>query len=121
MVKSRPTTGFLPDFLYCTVPIFFSESSATIPCQMDREEIVQKFENLKVWQRGDERAPHKPLLVLYAIGKLLQGEDRLLPYSEVDEKLGRLLRDFGQKRKSYQPLQLFWRRQNNWGLEIPVA
>ena len=69
---------------------------------MDRESLVQKFETLRVWQSGGVRAPHKPLLVLYAIGKLLRGEGRLIPYSEVDEKLGDLLRDFGPKRKNYQ-------------------
>ena len=69
---------------------------------MDRESIVQKFENLRLRKRGEQRAPHKPLLVLYAIGKLLQGEDRLLPYSEVDEKLGNLRREFGPKRRNYQ-------------------
>jgi len=88
---------------------------------MDREEIVQKFETLKVWQRGDERAPHKPLLVLYAIGKLLRGEGRLLPYSEVDEKLGSLLREFGPKRKVNHPEFPFWRLQNDGVWEIPGA
>ena len=88
---------------------------------MDREEIARKFETLKVWQRGDERAPHKPLLVLYAIGTLLQGKDRLLPYSEVDEQLGRLLREFGPKRKQYHPEFPFWRLQNDGVWEIPGA
>ena len=88
---------------------------------MDREEIARKFETLKVWQRGDERAPHKPLLVLYAIGTLLQGKDRLLPYSEVDKQLGRLLREFGPKRKQYHPEFPFWRLQNDGVWEIPGA
>ena len=88
---------------------------------MDRDEIAQKFETLKVWQRGGERAPHKPLLVLYAIGKLLRGEERLLPYSEVDEKLGKLLREFGPKRKNYHPEFPFWRLQNDGVWEIPGA
>ncbi len=88
---------------------------------MDREEIARKFETLKVWQRGDQRAPHKPLLVLYAIGTLLQGKDRLLPYSEVDEKLGELLREFGPKRKKYHPEFPFWRLQNDGVWEIPEA
>ena len=72
-------------------------------------------------QRGDERAPHKPLLVLYAISKLLKGEERLLPYSEVDEKLGRLLREFGPKRKKYRPEFPFWRLQNDGVWEISDA
>lgn len=88
---------------------------------MDREEIARKFETLKVWQRGDERAPHKPLLVLYAIGQLLRGADRLLPYSEADEKLGNLLREFGPKRQSYQTQLPFWRLQNDGVWEIPEA
>ncbi len=88
---------------------------------MDREEIARKFETLRVWQRGDERAPHKPLLVLYAIGTLLQGKGRLLPYSEVDEQLGRLLREFGPKRKQYHPEFPFWRLQNDGVWEIPGA
>ena len=87
---------------------------------MDRESIVQKFETLRVWQSGGVRAPHKPLLVLYAIGKLLRGEGRLIPYSEVDEKLGDLLRDFGPKRKNYQTQQPFWRLQNDGVWEIPA-
>ena len=49
---------------------------------MEREQIIQKFQNLNVWKRKGERAPHKPLLALYAIGKLLRGEDRLMSYSD---------------------------------------
>ena len=88
---------------------------------MNREEIVQKFGNLRVMKRGDERAPHKPLLVLYAIGRLLQDEERLLPYSEVDKKLEKLLREFGPNRKIYHPEYPFWRLQNDEVWEIPGA
>ena len=55
---------------------------------MDREEILQKFETLRQWGNGGERAPHKPLLALYAIGKLLRGEDRLISYTDnIEENL----------------------------------
>ena len=80
---------------------------------MDREEIIQKFEQLKIWRRAGERAPHKPLLVLYAIGKLLKGESQLLPYSEVDKHLESLLREFGPKRANYSTEHPFWRLQND--------
>ncbi len=62
---------------------------------MDREAIIQKFERLRVWRNAGERAPHKPLLVLYAIGGLLRDGNHLLPYSEIDENLGNLLRELG--------------------------
>ena len=88
---------------------------------MDREEIARKFDTLRVWQRGDERAPHKPLLILYAIGQLLREERRLLPFAEVDEKLGALLNEFGPKRKVQKPEQPFWRLQRDCVWEIPGA
>ena len=88
---------------------------------MDRESIIQKFENLRLWQRGGVRAPHKHLLVLYAIGRLLRGEGRLIPYSEVDENLGNLLIEYGPKRSRYVTEFPFWRLQNDGIWEIPDA
>lgn len=40
---------------------------------MASEEILRRFENLKVWKRSGEIAPHKPLLVLYALGRWQRG------------------------------------------------
>ena len=88
---------------------------------MDRESLIQKFDTLRMWQRGDERAPHKPLLVLYAIGKVLRREGRLLPFAEVDVKLGELLREFGPKRNVQRTQLPFWRLQNDGVWEIPDA
>ena len=62
---------------------------------MDRELILQKFETLNLARKDGARAPHKPLLVICAIGELMRGKDRLLPYSEIDKTLGELLREFG--------------------------
>jgi putative restriction endonuclease len=88
---------------------------------MDREAIIQRFEQLKVWRRAGERAPHKVLLVLYAIGKLLRDESQSIPYSEVDENLGQLLREFGPRRTNYQTQYPFWRLQNDEIWEISDA
>ena len=85
---------------------------------MDRKSIIQKFETLNLWKRGGERALYKPLLVLYAIGKLLRDESRLLPYSEIDENLGNLLMEFGPKRVRYGTQYPFWRLQNDEIWEI---
>ena len=88
---------------------------------MDREEIIQRFETLSLWRREGERAPHKPLLVLYAIGRLLRDGVRLIPYSEIDENLERLLREFGPRRANYGTHYPFWRLQNDGIGEIPDA
>ena len=88
---------------------------------MDRELIIQKFATLGIWRRAGERAPHKPLLVLYAIGKLLRGESRLIPYCEVDEELGKLLQEFGPRRLRQGSQYPFWRLRNDGVWEITDA
>ena len=55
---------------------------------MDRQSIIEKFAALNIGSDKERRrARHKPLLVLYAIGRLLRNEDRLIPYPEVDARL----------------------------------
>jgi len=88
---------------------------------MDREEIVRRFQAIKVWKRHGVSAPHKPLLVLYALGKLLRGESRLIPFSEVDEALGSLLKEFGPKDSRQGTIFPFWRLQKDGIWEIPAA
>ena len=78
---------------------------------MDREAIIELFDNVKIWRRGDERAPHKPLLILYAMGRLRNDGIRLIPYSEIDEGLGRLLQEFGPRQTSQGTQYPFWRLQ----------
>ena len=82
-------------------------------CNMTKEEIIQKFDNVRIWRRGDERAPHKPLLILYAIGRLLRDEIRLVPYSEIDVDLGKLLQEFGPGQTTRGTNYPFWRLQED--------
>lgn len=67
-----------------------------------QEEIIKLFLNVRGWQRKGERAPHKPLLLLYALAKLLNGVESL-PFRETEQDLRSLLQDFGPTRKSYHP------------------
>ena len=85
---------------------------------MDRDEIRDQFRDLSVWKRGSERAPHKPLLVLWTLGRYAAGADRLLQYEEIDRALQKLLRDFGPPRTSYHPEYPFWYLQNNGVWEV---
>lgn len=88
---------------------------------MERKEIIHKFQKLNVWKRGGQRAAHKPLLVLYAIGKLLKGEDRYISFANIENNLRDLLKEFGPWRKNYQPQHPFWRLQNDEIWEIRNA
>ena len=78
---------------------------------MTREDILRRFQAFIVWERREERAPHKPLLILYAIGKLLLGEESLR-YKEIEDDLHDLLREFGPWREKYYPNYPFWRLKN---------
>ena len=80
---------------------------------MDRETIVELFNKIRHWRRGDRRAPHKPLLILYAIGKLRRDGTRLHPYAVIDEELGRLLQEFGPNQDRKLTQDPFWRLQKD--------
>lgn len=76
---------------------------------MDANQLKDRIKNLSIWKKGDQRAPHKPLLILYALGRLQDNNYRFLPYHEVREKLTQLLKDFGPIRRSYHPEEPFVR------------
>src|SRR4051812_38724860 len=80
-------------------------ASGSIPSggALDTAQVEKLFGGIRVWARGDERAPHKPLLLLYALGRLSRNEPRLIPYADVDRDLRSLLVQFGPHRKSQHP------------------
>lgn len=84
------------------------------------DELLEELGTVSVWKRGSQRAPHKPLLLLMTLASVQRGEDRLRPYSDIHEKLGTLLVDFGPPRKSVHPEYPFWRLQNDGDFwEVP--
>jgi putative restriction endonuclease len=87
------------------------------------ETIRERVADLTVWKRGGERAPHKPLLLLYALGRCRRGEQRLVSYEEAHGKLNELLEEFGPPRKTHHPEYPFWRLENDglWELAGPEA
>ena len=80
---------------------------------MDRDIIIELFDSIRPWRSRDRRAPHKPLLILYAIGKLRRDGTRMHPYSKIDEDLGRLLQEFGPSQTKKGTQDPFWRLQKN--------
>lgn len=87
---------------------------------MNKTELLQQVSNLSIWKRHDERAPHKPLLVLLYLGRLQAGKPRMALFSEIEPKLTELLQEFGPSRKSYHPEQPFCRLRsdNIWELSV---
>lgn len=87
---------------------------------MNRNELKERIEKLSIWKKGEQRAPHKPLLILYALGRLQDSSPQFLSYQEVRGKLTRLLMDFGPIRKSYHPEEPFVRLSKDgiWDLSV---
>jgi putative restriction endonuclease len=85
---------------------------------MNHETLLQQFDQLNVWSRGGERAPHKPLLVLYALGRWSRGETGDIPFADVDRDLTPLLKEFGRSRRSYHPEFPFWYLKNDGVWEV---
>lgn len=56
---------------------------------------VERVGKLRQWTQNGARAPHKPLLMLYALGRFQRCPERPMRYSEVEQDLSELLQDYG--------------------------
>jgi putative restriction endonuclease len=83
------------------------------------QEILEVIPRIKTWKKGSQRAPHKPLLLLLALGRVQRGEPRLVRFSQVEKKLRELLVDYGPPRGSHQPELPFWHLQSDGLWEVP--
>src|SRR3990172_4530349 len=90
---------------------------------MTRDEILAAFDRIRVWQQGDRRAVHKPLLVLLALGRLLRGEAPLVEFAGIEDKLGKLLQEFGPSGSEKTRHNPFWhlRTDGVWQLAGPAG
>lgn len=83
-------------------------------------DILNRFSKLTQWNRNGSRAPHKPLLALWAISRCLAGKPRLASFEVVDGALAGLLKSFAPRRKGKPDTQdPFWRMRNDGVWEIP--
>ena len=84
------------------------------------DELRARVASLSVWTRGDQRAPHKPLLLLYALARFAGGQ-RDLPYSTVEPALRDLLQAFGPPRQTHHPEYPFWHLKTDGLWEVDRA
>lgn len=81
---------------------------------LDLKQLKQKITDITIWKKGDQRAPHKPLLLLYVLSQYKQGHERLFNYgAEIEAPLRELLMRFGPQRADYYPNMPFWRLQGD--------
>ena len=86
------------------------------------ESLLSRVRNIRVKVTGGRRSPHKPLLLLLAIGRHFDGQDRLVPFAEIEYTLRRLILRFGlpgDRGNSHYP---FWRLRKDgdlWEIDRP--
>lgn len=86
---------------------------------MTPEELIAKFSTLKTWGTGGKRAPNKPLLILFALGKLESEKAQRLEFSACEEPYRDLLQEFGRTgNPNPHPEHAFYRLKNDCGGSI---
>lgn len=88
---------------------------------MDATDILSRFRNLQIGMSGDARAPHKPLLALWAIGRSLRRQERLVTYRLIDRELSGLMSRFGPHGRRQNTHHPFWRLQHDQIWEVKNA
>ncbi|HAD6299084.1 TPA_asm: HNH endonuclease [Salmonella enterica subsp. enterica serovar Typhi str. CT18] len=84
--------------------------------------LKQAISNITIWRKGEQRAPHKPLLLLYVLSHYRQGHDRLFDYgSEIHEQLLDLLERYRPQRREQRPDMPFWRLKGDGFWELQNA
>ena len=85
---------------------------------MTRDDFLRLLRAVNTGRSGDIRAPHKPLLLLLALGRVARGKPRLVSYREAERHMKSLLGSFGQPKKP-RPEFPFGRLRNDGLWEIP--
>lgn len=89
---------------------------------MTGPEFLRRLGALRIWRRRGERAPHKPLLLLFALGRLVNEKPRLGSFAgEFETPLRGLLERFGPPRRRVHPEHPFGRLVTDGLWETPGA
>lgn len=59
---------------------------------------IERVAEIRRWTRSGERAPHKPLLLLYVLGRFQRHGNRPVTFSAAETELKKLLKEYGPPR-----------------------
>jgi len=83
----------------------------------DISDVQNRFAEIEPVDAQGNRRPHRPLLVLYALGKLEEGERRL-SYKQIDQDVGELLDIFGPPHDTSAKYPFWYLRKDGvWEVE----
>ena len=80
---------------------------------MLQEDWLGRIAEIKQWSQAGVRAPHKPLLILYAIGRLVNHGTSQVTFAEAERPLNDLLTGYGSPGTGTSPQYPFRRLEND--------
>lgn len=83
-----------------------------------------QLRELRIHRKGDTPSPHKPLLLLLALGHVQNGDTALLSFEAVEQSLTHLISVFGSTRSKANVSNPFWRLQKDgdfWVVESDIS
>lgn len=86
------------------------------------DQVLQAFERIRIFQRGDHRAIHKPLLILLALSRVARNKPRLVLFKSIEEQFKTLLAEFGPSSAASSRHYPFWHLATDgiWQLHGPA-
>lgn len=83
---------------------------------VEAQEFLDTLSKIQVWRNNGGRAPNKPLLILFALARVLRDEPRLFSFEEEYNRLQGLLEEFGRPRTMKQRSEYAFVRLVNDGI-----
>lgn len=80
---------------------------------MKKKQLLSAISEIKVWKKGNQRAPHKPLLLLLALSRVQHNQQRFVLFSQIEQDLTEMLIEFGPQRSSHHPEEPFCRLRSD--------
>lgn len=90
--------------------------SDTSTAQFGREDLVAALGDLVLHHHDGLVSVHKPLALLWTIGRVAGGGPRLVPWPEFRDNVGKLLAEFGPSYSNPTPQYPFWHLRSSAGL-----
>jgi len=90
-----------------------SEACANLAAVTERVEWLERVTSIRRWSKAGERAPHKPLLLLYAFGRLQSTGSSRVPFTDAEQPLSMLLDEYGPTGRRTTPVYPFHHLQTD--------
>jgi len=89
---------------------------------MTNSEILKLFSSINCARLGDGYAPHKPILVLLLLERILKGHTNNFSFAELEHDLKKWLEKYGSNNASSTRNEPFWRLKNDgiWDITAPA-